>query len=81
MDKKTRKPFILKDAFGVVMGHGIAYAEGNVQVYVKEYGNTAWQMRLADVLSLTDVCSFEWVEANKRVKTPDGIEIVETEQA
>ena len=77
-DKKTRRPFILKDAFDVVMGHGVAYAEGNVQVNIKEHGNAAWQMQLSDVLKLTDVCTFEWVNATRRVNTPDGIKTMET---
>ena len=60
MNSKRRKPFILRNKHGAVIGHGVAYNEGNVQVYLETDGNAAQQMQLADVLSLDGVVSFHW---------------------
>ena len=57
---KRRKPFTLKDRHGAVIGHGVAYPEGNVQVYLKANGNAAYQIQLSDVLLLDGVASFHW---------------------
>ena len=50
---KPSKPFILKDTHGTIIGHGKAYPEGNVQVYLDTDNHAAQQMQLSDVLSLT----------------------------
>ena len=42
-----------------MIGHGVAYEEGNVQVYMKP-DNAAWQMQLCDVLKLKGVKTFRW---------------------
>ena len=59
-DTKPRRPFILLDAKGIQIGRGVAYTEGNVQVYIASANSAAWQMRLADVLHLKDVATFRW---------------------
>jgi len=59
-DTKPRRPFILLNEKGVQIGRGVAYTEGNVQVYMKSAKSAAWQMRLADVLHLKDVSTFRW---------------------
>ena len=59
-DTKPRRPFILLNEKGVQIGRGVAYTEGNVQVYMKSAKCAAWQMRLADVLHLKDVSTFRW---------------------
>ena len=59
-DTKPRRPFILLDVKGVQIGRGVAYHEGNVQVYMESAGNAAWQMQLVDVLKLKDVDKFCW---------------------
>ena len=61
---KTRKPFILLDCNSKQIGHGVAYAENNVQVFMHPH-NTAWQMQLSDVLSIKGVRGFQWAD-----KTP-----------
>ena len=59
-DSKPRRPFILLNEKGVQIGRGVAYTEGNVQVYMTSAKSAAWQMRLADVLHLKDVSTFRW---------------------
>ena len=59
VDTKPRRPFALHDADGNMIGHGVAYEEGNVQVYMKP-DNAAWQMQLDDVLKLKGVKTFRW---------------------
>ena len=58
---KTRKPFILLDCNSKEIGHGVAYAENNVQVFMRP-DFAAWQMRLSDVLSIKGVCGFQWTD-------------------
>ena len=59
-DTKPRRPFILLNEKGIQIGRGVAYTEGNVQVYMESEKCAAWQMRLADVLHLKDVATFRW---------------------
>ena len=59
VDTKPRRPFALHDADGNRIGHGVAYEEGNVQVYMKPH-DAAWQMQLDDVLKLKGVKTFRW---------------------
>lgn len=58
---KSRKPFILLDKHNAQIGHGVAYHQGNVQVYMKpDYA--ALQMHLVDVLFIAGVCCFQWAD-------------------
>ena len=59
-DTKPRRPFILLDERGVQIGRGTYYEEGNVQVYMSDHQEAAWQMQLADVLLLKGVATFRW---------------------
>ena len=68
---KPSKPFILKDKHGTTIGHGKAYPEGNVQVYLDRDNHAAQQMQLSDVLSLDGVKSFHW-EHPKGVTVPNN---------
>ena len=58
---KRRKPFILLDCNSKEIGHGVAYAENNVQVFMHPH-STAWQMQLSDVLSIKGVRGFQWTD-------------------
>ena len=60
METKRRKPFILLDEKGRQIGRGVCYDQGNVQVYMGEHQEAAWQMQLADVLQLEGVTTFRW---------------------
>jgi len=60
METKRRKPFILLDETGKQIGRGVCYDQGNVQVYMESAKGAAWQMQLADVLSIKDVATFRW---------------------
>ena len=56
---KSRRPFTLTDSTGEQIAHGIAYHQGNVQVYMRpDY--SPWQMQLSDVLMLDGVAGFHW---------------------
>lgn len=57
-----RRYFTLYNQSRFVVGHGIYYPKGgNVQVYMKAQGNTAWQFStLAEALLLDDVQGFQW---------------------
>lgn len=62
---KSRRPFILTDSNGTEIAHGIAYHQGNVQVYMRpDY--SAWQMQLSDVLHIDGVVGFAWCYPDKR---------------
>ena len=58
---KRRKPFILLDCNSKEIGHGVAYAENNVQVFMRP-DFAAWQMQLSDVLSIKGVRGFQWTD-------------------
>lgn len=58
---KPRKPFILLNANSKQIGHGIAYHQGNVQVYMRPHFS-AWQMQLSDALMLDGVAGFQWTD-------------------
>lgn len=61
---KSRRPFILTDSNGTEVGNGIAYHQGNVQVFMHP-DFSARQMQLSDVLYLDGVANFAWCESNK----------------
>ena len=61
MDSKTRKSFILIDTLNREIGRGIAYPQGNVQVFMRP-DSAAWQMQLSDVLSIKGVRGFQWTD-------------------
>ena len=67
---KRRKPFILLDCNSKEIGHGVAYAENNVQVFMRP-DFAAWQMQLVDALALDGVMGFRWVaDSVQRPQTP-----------
>lgn len=61
-DTKPRRPFLLFDVRGIQIGRGTYYTEGNVQVYISEHQESAWQMQLSDVLLLDGVTTFRWAK-------------------
>lgn len=63
LGEKARKPFLLFDVAGLVIGHGVYYPiGGNVQVWMSPH-YTSWQYHsLAEALSIPEVNGFRWKE-------------------
>ena len=65
MKNKKRRPFVLKDAAGNKIAHGVVYEQGNVQVLWREdlgWGGEQYYS-LANVLDMMpNVTSFHWEE-------------------
>ena len=63
MNNKRRRPFTLRNAYGIIIAEGIVYDQGNVQVLWRKdlgWGGEQYQT-MANVLDLIPgVKSFNW---------------------